>query len=88
MRRSTLHVWVQRCPSCGYCSRDASKFEDRQRSTLDAPEYRSQLGDPRYPELASTYICTGMLDEAAGQPDQAGWAYLNAAWVLDECKND
>jgi hypothetical protein len=88
MKRSTMRAWVQRCPSCGYCSRDASKFDHQQRSALDGSGYRSQLGDSRYPELASTFICTGMLAEASGQPDHAGWAYLHAAWVLDDTEND
>ena len=88
MHRSTMHAWVQRCPSCGYCSRDASNFNSKFRAVLDSSEYRSQLNDTRYPELASTFICTGMLAEASAQEDATGWAYLHAAWVLDDAEKD
>lgn len=88
MQRSTMHAWIQRCPSCGYCSRDASEFQDSLRAVLDSSEYRSQLADTRYPELASSFICSGMLADASERPDDAGWAYLHAAWVLDDARKD
>jgi hypothetical protein len=88
MQRSTMHAWIQRCPSCGYCSRDASKVDDKVRAVLDSSEYRSQLADTRYPELASSFVCSGMLADASAHPDRAGWAYLHAAWVLDDARSD
>ncbi len=88
MHRSTMDMWVQRCPSCGYCSPDASKFDDRFRGVLNSSEYRSQLADTRHPELACTFVCTGMLADASARQDDAGWAYLRAAWVLDDAGKD
>jgi uncharacterized Zn finger protein len=88
LQRSTMHAWVQRCPSCGYCSRDVAEFDHRLRPVVESAEYRSQLTDVAYPELTSTFICAGMLAEATGQEVEAGWAYLHAAWTLDEANND
>jgi hypothetical protein len=88
MRRSTMHTWIQRCPSCGFCSRDVTKFDDRFRAVMSGPPYRLQLADTRYPDLASTFICEAMLVEAVARRDEAGWAYLQAAWVLEDAKKD
>lgn len=88
MQRSTMPAWIQRCPSCGYCSRDAAKIDDRFRPVIDGSAYHSQLADARYPELASTFICAAMLAEAIGRRDDAGWAYLHAAWTLDDANKD
>lgn len=88
MQRSTMHAWVQRCLSCGYCSHDASEFDERFRQVIEGSAYRSQLTDTRYPKLASEFICTGMLAEAAEQGADAGWAYLHAAWALEDANKD
>jgi hypothetical protein len=40
MQRSTMHAWIHRCPSCGYCSEDASKFDDKLQPLLQSHEYR------------------------------------------------
>lgn len=88
MRRSTMHAWIQRCPSCGYCSQDISKFNDRLQTDMQSPAYRSQLADRSYPELASSFICAAMLAEASGRESDAGWSYLHAAWVLDDAEKE
>jgi hypothetical protein len=84
LQRSTMHTWIQRCPSCGYCSHDVAELDTRFRLVIESAPYRSQLADARYPELASTFICAGMLAEAGEQQADAGWAYLHAAWTLDD----
>jgi len=83
-----MHAWIQRCPSCGYCSSDVTKFDARFRPVIAGTAYRLQLADVRYPDIASTFICAAMLDEASGRRDGAGWAYLHAAWTLDDAKKD
>ena len=88
MKRSTMRAWIQRCPSCRYCSRQAATFDDQLRLFIDGPAHRSQLADASYPELASTFICAAMLSEAIGRRDDAGWAYLHAAWTLDDANKD
>lgn len=88
MLRSTMRAWVQRCPACGYCSRNAAEFDDQFRPVMDGSAYRSQLADARYPELASTFVCAAMLAEVIGRRDQAGWGYLHAAWTLDDANKD
>ncbi len=88
MQRSTMQTWIQRCPSCGYSARDTSQIDDRVRPVMDGTAYRSQLTDTKYPELASTFICSALLAEAVGRRGDAGWAYLHAAWILDDAGKD
>jgi hypothetical protein len=83
-----MHAWIQRCPSCGYCSRDVTEFDHRLRPVLESAKYRSRLTDTVYPELTSTFICAAMLVEAAGGQADAGWAYLQAAWSLDDANKE
>jgi hypothetical protein len=65
-----------------------AEFDHRLRPVVEGIEYRSQLTDPRYPELTSTFICAGMLAEAGGRQGDAGWAYLHAAWTLDDANKE
>jgi hypothetical protein len=88
MARSTLHGQVQRCPACGYCAVEADDFDERFRAVIESESYREHLNAADYPKLASSFICAGMLFEAIGQQGEAGWAYLKAAWVLDDHKKD
>ena len=55
---------------------------------MDGDAYRSQLADTGYPALASTFICSALLAEVVGRRGDAGWAYLHAAWTLDDASND
>ena len=79
-----LETCIQRCPSCGYCSSNATKFDEWLRAVMGGSAYRSQLADPHYPALASTFICAGLLAEASDQRHAAASANLRAAWVLDD----
>jgi hypothetical protein len=88
MQRSTMPAWVQRCPSCDHCATQVSKFDPLSRPVMDSKQYRAQLTDPDYPNLASTFICAGMLAVAAGQMKEAVWHYVHAAWTLDDAKKD
>lgn len=88
MKRSTMRAWIQRCPSCGFCSPDVTKFDDRFRAVMSGSPYRLQLADTHYPDLASTFICQAMLVEAVARRDEAGWAYLQAAWALEDAEKD
>jgi hypothetical protein len=84
MKRSTISEWVHRCPSCGYCAGEISKFDERFRAVMNSAAYGNQLADQRYPTLASSFICAAMLAEAGERRENAGWTYLHAAWALDD----
>lgn len=88
MHRSTMASWVQHCPTCGYCAKDVSKFDEKLRCLIEDASYQLQLADKDCPGLASTFICAGKVSEFSGDEVAAGWGYLRAAWVLDDHKCD
>ena len=88
MHRSTMASWVQRCPTCGYCAKDVSKFDEKLSSLLEGASYQFQLAHTDYPELAATFICAGMASTFKGDEVAGGWSYLHAAWVLDDHNYD
>ncbi len=56
MERSTIFTWVQRCPECGYCASDVSITRPRAQAVVNGEEYKDQLNDPTYPELANSFL--------------------------------
>lgn len=84
MRRNTMYSWVRRCPSCGYCASDVTRIDECLKPVLTSANYRAQLLDSRYPDLAASFLCSAILHEAAGRYDFAVWSTLHAAWVLDD----
>lgn len=84
MKRSTMFAWVKRCPKCGYCGSNAGKARPKARKVIGGKEYRDQLRDPAYPELANTFLCRAILDREAGDIRAAASTFLCAAWVCDD----
>ena len=79
-----MGAWVQLCPSCGYCAEEIAVFSEGLRNLLNSDDYKRQLADEAYPELARKFCCAGMLSEADGKNDEAGQFFLNAAWDCDD----
>lgn len=84
MQRSTIFAWVQRCPACGYCASDVSAARPRASSVVAGKEYKQQLDNPEYPELANSFVCSGILDRESEDYAAATWAFIGAAWVCDD----
>ena len=89
--RSTIGLWVRRCPECGYCARDLSKdCGDPVRELVRSPEYCSRLLGPRMhiggllPTKAIDFYCKAYLDSRIGPEAQAFWALVHAAWICDD----
>ena len=84
---STLPYLIQRCPNCGYCSTDLSELMKGADEQIDSEEYRTQLSNKKFPELANSFLCTGLLYKIAEEYDKAGWDCLHAAKVCDDKEN-
>ena len=81
---SALPYIVQRCPNCGYCSRELSELIKGADEQIDSDEYRAQLSNKKFPELANSFLCAGLLNEIAEEYDKAGWDCLHAAKGFDD----
>lgn len=84
MQRSTMGAWVQRCPSCGYCSADISEGKPGTRELVESDSYKNQLGDPGYPKLANMFLCFSILEEGAGNIVSVVQLQINASWACDD----
>lgn len=82
MQRSTMPMWVQQCPHCGYVAAHISD-QPADPGMIGSPGYRAALDRADLPQLARQFLAYAMrLDE----PAEAGQAYLNVAWVCDDAQ--
>jgi uncharacterized protein (DUF2225 family) len=91
MLRSTMGMWIQRCPTCGYCAPKVDEIPaDRQRirTFLEDERYQQQWKDTTYPYLANDFLCWSLIAEALESFTEAGWASLHAAWACDDSQKD
>jgi hypothetical protein len=84
MERSTIFAWVHRCPECGYCASDVSAPQAEAEAAVSKNEYKKQLGDPMYPELANSFLCKAMVDQESKDYSATTWALIHAAWACDD----
>jgi tetratricopeptide (TPR) repeat protein len=88
MMRSTMHLWVQECPHCGYVAKDISQpAHDSARLYCGESGWR---GIPylAYPELARKFLKLADLQEGVGHMLEAAWSALRAAWACDDAATD
>jgi len=89
MLRSSMHYWVQECQQCGYCAADIGEdilMEERPliEHMVDHQIYRKIKQDKRLSELARRFYRQGIILTLFGAYDQAGWAFMHAAWACDD----
>ena len=65
MMRSTLPLWVQRCPKCGYCADEISVGPLVAGQIVRSDEYQRQLHDPKHPALANSFLCWALVELSA-----------------------
>lgn len=84
MKRATINSWVMRCTGCGYCANDISETPAPEaREAIADPEYIRQISG-KYPDLANSFICQGMIARATKNELAEGWAWIHAAWACDD----
>lgn len=86
MHGAVLEAQVQRCSGCGYCASDISTARPDASEVINGQEYRVQLNDPTYPELANSFLCQSILldRELRNNHVESAWARIKAAWVCDD----
>ena len=84
MERATFNMWIQTCPSCGYCAPAISEQIENTSAVINSSSYLEQLNDSRFPELANAFLCYSLIQESIGKYDDAGRSSIHAAWVCDD----
>lgn len=81
--RNKLHILMQRCPHCGYCSRNIGQ-PPTDTSVIRSAAYKKALSRADFPELARRFLANAV---ASSDLCEAAYAYLQAAWVCDDARN-
>ena len=84
MRRYNLGAEISRCPYCGYCCVDLESATESDISLVGQEEYQSQLTNPDFPEIANSYLCYALLNDASDDSENHFWSMLSAAWACDD----
>jgi hypothetical protein len=81
-------MWVQTCPSCGYCAPDISEGIEKLSEAISSNSCKRQLDDSEFPKLANAFLCFSLIRESAGDYVRAGWASIHSAWACDDAGHD
>ena len=90
MERSTMPLWIHRCPHCGYVSGDVDDQTTVTVEYLASEEYRSCGGIEFRSGLAMAFYQYYMINVIDGNAKDAFHAVLHAAWACDDeedCEN-
>jgi hypothetical protein len=82
--RSSVYLWIQRCPSCGYCAPEIASGEESDRTVVSSDSYRRQLDDGNFPETANAFLCHNIIMCNRDLFADAAWATVFAAWICDD----
>lgn len=82
--RSSIDMWIQTCPLCGYCAPDISELIEKSSEVVSSDSYKQQLYNTEFPKLANAFLSYSMIQENIKDYAAAGLACIYAAWVCDD----
>lgn len=88
MQRSTMSVWLQECPACGYVAGSVEEFAPVTREWLERSAYRRCEGIDFASPLAARFYRHYMIRTMCHDREGAFFALLHAAWVCDDMGDD
>ena len=88
MQRSTMRLWVQECPYCGYVAGDISDQCRVDREWLASEQYVRCNGHAFRSPLARRFYKHYMLCFKSHRKEEAFYAMLHAAWSCDDAGDD
>lgn len=89
MRRSTMRIWLQECPTCGFVAADLSKASDEELDAVRGPRaaggWTAALALRGGPDgLANRFERRAVIEAHLNRPGLAGYRMLCAAWDADD----
>jgi hypothetical protein len=83
-----MNLWIETCPSCGYCAPDITEKTKAAVEIVRSASYQQQLNSTEYPKLANAFLCSSLIQEKDQKYVGAGWAAIHAAWACDDAGSD
>jgi hypothetical protein len=87
MERSTMDLWLQECPSCGYVAGDIGVANRGEREIVSSESYSSIQSGPNSNMLSGRFQKASMIAEEHGKLEYAARYALWSAWVADDKKD-
>ncbi len=88
MQRSTMYLWVEECPDCGYVASDITNKPGRvTKEWLQSQAYGTCDGIHFRSDLASRFYKHYKISLLNRKTEQAFCAIHHAAWACDDCKD-
>lgn len=84
MLRSTLPLWVQECPFCGYAAESADDETGITADFLQTEKYQGCDGIRFVSDIAPRFYKHYLISAAEGKKEEAFYALLHAAWACDD----
>lgn len=87
MRRSTMHIWIQECPFCGYISKDVTDETSVTKELLSSERYLNCDGHDFKSDLSRQFYKNYMINMEDGNLEDAFSAIHCAAWACDDAQD-
>jgi tetratricopeptide (TPR) repeat protein len=85
MRRSTMRMWLQDCPSCGFVAADLSMASDAELGALKGAGWKEAVANRDGPDaLAKRFERRAFIDGQLSRQGLAAFRMLCAAWDADD----
>ena len=88
MMRSTMYVWIQECPECGYISEEVSDPSSVTKEWLKSDKYLTCEGITFKSKLAKQFYRYYLISLEDENKEDAYYAVLHAAWACDDMNDD
>ena len=88
MQRSTMHVWIQECPHCGYVAGDLSDELEISKDYLKCEEYKTCEGNDFKSDLAGRFYKLHMIGRESGNAEKAFYSLRNCIWKCDDVQDE
>lgn len=86
LSRNTVHLFMEKCPQCGYVNSDISiLLDDFKIEELNNENYQKVLNDENINFAIKKFILHALLQQKRDNK-KAGMSYLKAAWMADDAK--
>ncbi|MGN0701942.1 MAG: hypothetical protein ACI4KL_02045 [Lentihominibacter sp.] len=87
MQRSTMGMWVQECPDCGYVSGQVSDESTVTKQWLQSEEYVTCNGIDFKSDSAKKFFKYYMINLEDENQEDSFFAILHAAWACDDAND-
>ena len=88
MKRSTMPLWVQECPECGYVSKKVSDPSHVTREWLESERYQTCDGLDFASDLAERFYRDYLIKLQGRDVEEAFFAVLYTVWACDDARDD